>query len=149
MSCHAQCSSDNLILHIHITIRAPAMKAAMKKPAASGLTASAAFTKVAEGVELKPKVVTGVIEARFEELISMKEREITKMQNHMAWKGRLLASKQRNFEKESKLIAKATRALRARRRGLKMLSLKIRTSRLSFMCVGIYISFLVLPQNIY
>ena len=39
---------------------APAMKA-MKKAAASGLTATAAFAKIAEGAELKAKVVKGVI----------------------------------------------------------------------------------------
>merc|ERR1711904_303030 len=39
---------------------APAMKA-MKKAGATGITASAAFTKVAESTELKPKQVKAVV----------------------------------------------------------------------------------------
>ena len=40
---------------------APAMKAMKKAAGATGLTASAAFTKVAESTELKPKAVKAVV----------------------------------------------------------------------------------------
>ncbi len=40
---------------------APAMKAMKKAAGATGLTASAAFTKVAETTELKPKAVKAVV----------------------------------------------------------------------------------------
>ena len=40
---------------------APAMKAMKKAAGATGLTASAAFTKVAETTELKPKAAKAVV----------------------------------------------------------------------------------------
>ena len=46
---------------VHLPKMAPAMKAMKKAVGATGLTASAAFTKVAETAELKPKAVKVVV----------------------------------------------------------------------------------------
>merc|ERR1711934_649331 len=55
----------SFLLCLRWIIMAPAMKA-MKKAGATGLTASAAFTKVAESTELKPKQVKAVVTSYLE-----------------------------------------------------------------------------------
>merc|ERR1712045_214248 len=54
------------ILLLHDSAMAPAMKAMKSRTAATGLTQSAAFNKVAEGLELKPKNVKAVVSSYLE-----------------------------------------------------------------------------------